>query len=103
MQIEMQEGQRTPSHTTIALKVRYLAAGKPYVDPKAQQSETLTAIKPLVLDFFGLVEGAVDGGTKTYNFVLNDEVLTNLSATLVSLAEGKHELKLDLVERFEQG
>lgn len=56
-----------------------------------------------MLEFFGLVEGSVEGGTKTYHFALDGIVLTDPGATLGSLAQGKHELKLDLIERFEQG
>ncbi len=103
MEIEISQDPQKVHHKTIAVKVRYIAARKPYVDSQAPAEETLAELKPRVLEFFGLSEGAVDGGTKTYCFALNGIVQTNLTAELGTLAEGKHELKLDLIERFEQG
>lgn len=88
---------------TLELKVRYIAARKPFVEEKAPDGETLATLKPTVLKFFGLVEGAVDGVTKTYEFSLNGKVLNDLGVTLGTVAQGKNELKLDLIERFEQG
>jgi hypothetical protein len=44
-------------HDTLALRVRYLASPKPYVEPRAALTETLATLKPKVLHFFGLVEG----------------------------------------------
>ena len=41
--------------------------------------------------------------SKTYFFAHDGVVQTDLSLTLGTLAEGKEELKLDLIERFEQG
>lgn len=87
----------------INVRVRYISAKQPFVDPKAMPEETLTAIKPRVLDFFKLAEGASGGGTKTYLFAQDGVTLTDPNATLEALAQGKHELKLDLLERFEQG
>ena len=46
---------------------------------------------------------SADGGTKVYVFSLDGNVLTDLNATLGALAKGHGELKLDLLERFEQG
>ena len=92
-----------PLKNSLVVKIRYIAAKKQFVDPKANEKETLAELKPRVLSFFGLVEGNVNGGTKTYQFVLNGVVLTDLNATLGSLAKGKHEIDFDLVERFEQG
>lgn len=92
-----------PHKDSLVVKVRYIAAKKQFVDPQASEQETLAELKPRVLSFFGLVEGSVDGGTKTYQYVLNGVVLTDLSATLGSHAKGKHEIDFDLVERFEQG
>ncbi|MHB1267532.1 MAG: hypothetical protein ACYCY2_07990 [Acidithiobacillus ferriphilus] len=104
MTTEIQGGPETDHiHDTLILRVRYIAARKPLVDETAQKNASLAAIKPLVLRFFGLVEGGVDGGTKTYHFALDGIVLTDLGATLGFLADGKHELKLDFIERFEQG
>lgn len=90
-------------HETLVLRVRYIASHKRYVNEHAQANESLTLLKPLVLAFFSLAEGEANGGTKIYHFVLDGNVLTDLGSTLGSLAQGKHELQLDLVERFEQG
>lgn len=90
-------------HRSLEVKVRYITSRTPFVDPRASREETLGALKPRVLEFFGLAEGSAGGGTKTYNFALNGIVQNNLMATLGSLADGRHELKLDLIERFEQG
>lgn len=104
MEAEIQEGRQAAHHqTTLVVRVRYITSRKQFVDPQAQQGETLAALKPRVLEFFGLVEGNVEGGTKTYHFALDGIVLTDPGATLGSLAKGMHELKLDLIERFEQG
>lgn len=95
--------QGAQHHQTLALRVRYIAAQKQYVDPRASQNETLAVLKPKVLEFFGLKEGPVEGGTKTYFIAQNGVVQTDLTLTLGALADGKEELKLDLIERFEQG
>lgn len=92
-----------PLKNSLVVKVRYIAAKKQFVDPKASEKETLGELKPRVLSFFGLIEGNVNGGTKTYQYVLNGVVLTDLSSTLGLLAKGKREIDFDLVERFEQG
>lgn len=102
MHTEVQQGSQV-AHNTLVVMVRYITSRKQFVAPQARQEETLSALKPLVLGFFELVEGSVEGGTKTYQFALEGIVQTNLEATLGSLANGKHEIKLDLIERFEQG
>ena len=105
MSIEVQahgEHQTAP-HEAIDLRVRYLGARRPFEDPKAPAKEALTELKPRVLDFFKLKEGPVDGGTKVYEFAMDGVVLSDLSVTLGALAKGHHDLKLDLLERFEQG
>jgi len=102
--VEVQHGSSPAhDHDSLVVKVRYITARKPFVDPRAPRNETLGALKPRVLDFFGLVEGSTGGGTKSYHFALNGIVQTNLATELGSLAHGEHELKLDLIERFEQG
>ncbi len=90
-------------HDTLALRVRYLASPKPYVQSKAPQTETLATLKPVVLKHFGLVEGAVDGGRKEYAFSAHGVIQSNLEETLGHLAQGKHELELKLLEQFIQG
>lgn len=104
MNIEVQEGQKAAhQHNTIVVSVRYITSRKRFVEPQAQPEESLATLKIRVLDFFELAEGGVEGGTKTYQLALDGIVQTNLGATLGSLADGKHELKLDLIELFEQG
>lgn len=90
-------------HETVSVRVRYLGARRPFEEPKEPVNETLAELKPRVLDFFKLKEGPANGGTKFYVFTLDDVVLTDLNARLGTLAKGHHELKLDLLERFEQG
>lgn len=90
-------------HDTLVVRVRYVAAPKPYVDPKAAVGETLAELKSQVLQHFGLVEGDVDGGRKVYVFSAHDVIQTDLSVTLGNLARGKHELEMNLLEQFVQG
>lgn len=105
MNIEVQtHGERHPApHKTVDLRVRYLGARRPFEDPNAPPKESLEELKPRVLNFFKLKEGPVDGGTKVYEFAMDGVVLSDLNVTLEALAKGRHELKLDLLERFEQG
>lgn len=106
MSTEIQEApEKAHVHDMVVLRVRYIAARKRFIDAHAQKTESLSALKPRVLDFYGLAEGGADGGTKTYHFSLEGRVLTDLGATLGSLSHPKHELELDLdlLERFEQG
>lgn len=95
-------GTNSPKENDLNVQVRYLAARRPFVD-KVDHQVTLNDFKPTVLTFFNLVEGGVDGGNKVYSFALNGIVQTNTNVTLSLLAEGKHELKLDLIEQFIQG
>lgn len=90
-------------HHTIDFRVRYLGAKRPFEEPKAPAGETLAQEKPTVLEFFKLKEGPVEGGIKTYLFSQDGVIVTDLNQTLGTLAQGHHELKLDLLERFEQG
>jgi hypothetical protein len=90
-------------HDTLVLRVRYIAASKPYDDPKAAAGETLVELKPHVLKHFGLVEGDVEGGRKVYIFSVHDVIQTDLAVNLGSLARHKHELEMDLLEQFIQG
>jgi hypothetical protein len=87
----------------LALRVRYLASPKPFVQAKAPHEETLAALKPVVLHHFGLVEGPVDGGRKEYAFSAHGIIQSNLGETLGHLAHGKDELELKLLEQFIQG
>lgn len=90
-------------HGTLALRVRYLASPRPYVEPRAPLTETLATLKPKVLQFFGLVEGDVEGGRKEYAFSAHGVIQSNLAETLGHLAHGKHELEMKLLEQFIQG
>lgn len=90
-------------HRTIDLRVRYIGARRPFEDTRADARETLAQLKPRVLEFFRLKEGEANGGTKVYEFAQNGVVLADLSQTLGSLADKHHDLKLDLLERFQQG
>lgn len=88
---------------TLALRVRYLASRRPYVEARAPLTETLATLKPKVLHFFGLVEGDVAGGRKEYAFSAHGVIQSNLAETLGHLAQGKRELELTLLEQFIQG
>ena len=90
-------------HDTLALRVRYLPVPKPYVEPKARETETLAELKARVLTHFGLVEGQANGGHKEYAFSADGVIQTNLGVTLGALAAGKHTLELNLLEQFVQG
>lgn len=104
MDIVQYEGDEVARHhDTLALRVRYLASPKPYVEAKVPLSETLATLKPVVLDHFGLVEGPVDGGRKEYAFAAHGVIQSNLDETLGNLAQGEHELELKLLEQFIQG
>lgn len=96
-------GELARDRDTLVLRVRYLASPRPYVDPNASPSETLATLKPVVLNYFGLVEGVVDGGRKEYAFSAHGVIQSNLDESLGHLAQGKHELELKLLEQFIQG
>lgn len=98
MSTTIESGEKA-KHDFLILHVRYLGAHRPFVDDGALPTETLAELKPKVLEFFTLSEQ----GGKTYTFSRDDTPLTNMSETLAQLASGKHELKLKLVEQFEQG
>ena len=103
MQPEIELGHKVAHHETLVVRVRYIGAREPFVDPNARSTETLNAFKPGVLAFFKLVEGDAEGGTKAYTFAIDGVAVTNVEATLGTFAAGKHELKLDLLEQFKQG
>jgi hypothetical protein len=95
--------QAEVSHGTLTVQVRYLGSHRPYVDPKAQATATAHSVKTAALAFFGLVDGGGQAGTKAYTLSKDTVAVTDLSATLEQLADGKHELKFDLIEQLEQG
>ena len=101
--IESRGDELVSRHDTLALRVRYLPVPKPYVEPKAQESETLAELKTRMLMHFGLVEGEANGGRKEYAFAAGGLIQTNLGTTLATLAAGKQTLELNLLEQFIQG
>ena len=88
---------------TLLLRVRYLASPRPYVEPRVDDSETLAALKPRVLQHFGLAEGDANGGRKEYVFADDGVIQTNLNVTVGALSDGKRTLLLTLLEQFVQG
>ena len=88
---------------TIVLHVRYAPAKAPYVNPKVSITTTLAEVKTAALAHFALIEGTVDGGTKTYQLSFDDIVQSNLSITLGSLETHGKQLELLLIEQFVQG
>lgn len=88
---------------SIVLRVRYAPAKAPLVDPHASKAMTLAEVKATALTHFQLAEGAVDGGTKTYQLAFDDIVQTDLSITLGSLVTHGNQVELLLIEQFEQG
>jgi len=93
------ESGAKPKHEFLLLHVRYLGAHKQFVDDGASRSETLADLKPRVLEFFKLTE--THG--KTYTFYHDKIALPDLSVTVGTIAAGDGELKLKLVEQYEQG
>jgi hypothetical protein len=88
---------------TVVLRVRYAPAKAPYVNPKASVTASLSEVKASALTHFELTEGAVEGGTKTYQLSFDDIVQSNLSVTLGSLVAQGKQLELLLIEQFVQG
>lgn len=95
--------QAAASHRTLMVQVRYLGAHRPYVDPHAEATATAGSVKAAALAFFGLVDGGGQAGSKSYTLSKGTAPVTDLSATLEQLADGKHEVKFDLIEQLEQG
>ena len=91
------------SHRTVTVQVRYLGSHRPYVDPKAATSATAGSVKAAALAFFGLIDGGGQAGTKSYTLSKDTVAVTDLSVTLDQLADGKHQVKFDLIEQLEQG
>ncbi len=95
-------GAKPPHEKLLSVQVRYVAKAKPYEDKFAPET-TLSTLKPKVLESFGLTEGEVGGGVKTYIFVHEETKLTDLGVTLGSLVGRENALKLKLVEQLTQG
>ena len=90
-------------HNDLNVQVRYLAAGKPYLEPKANGNDTLAQLKSRTLVHFGLAEEDVAGGRKEYALSFDGEIQRNLLISLNEIANGKHHIQFTLVEQFIQG
>jgi hypothetical protein len=95
--------QAEHGQAAISVQVRYLGANRQYVDPQAPATETAATLKSKALRFFGLVDGSGQPGGKVYTLSKGTVPVTDLNLSLQQLADGKHELKLDLLEQLEQG
>ena len=96
-------GEKLAINADLVVRVRYAPVKQPFVQPQTPVSTTLAAAKALALTHFGLTEGAVDGGTKTYEVSVDEIVQTNLSLTLGELAPHGKQIELLLIEQFQQG
>ena len=83
--------------------VSYPAAKGPYKQDPASSSETLAALKALVLAAFGLTEGQVDGSTYTYTLYHDKTPLENLRQTLGQLIGNAATMTLKLSQQVTQG
>ena len=89
------QGQGTE---TIHVQVHYIAAAKPFVKDFPPET-TVATLKAEALDKFKLIED----GTKSYKLFLHKKELNNPAATLADVADGKHDLNIDLEEFITQG
>lgn len=96
-------GEKLAISADLVLRVRYAPVKQPFVQPQTPAGTTLAAAKALALTHFGLTEGAIDGGTKTYEVSVDEIVQTNLSLTLGELASHGRQIELLLLEQFQQG
>jgi hypothetical protein len=94
-------GHGGPEHTTVRVKVKYAASGKPYENPAVAKEQTIGALKLLVLAHFGLVEGANAGGA-TY-VLLHARQELSLDQTVGAVAGAAEALELTLSQILVQG
>ena len=89
----------------VNVTVRYAAASRPFHDHAAQRSETLLSLMARVLTAFGLSDGAATGDGSTIAYLLYDHrsKLTDLSATLGSVAGHHDAVELKLSQHVQQG
>lgn len=87
----------------INVQVRYPAAPKPFVDPKAQPSETVGQLKARVLKAFEVAETQTPEQQVLYFIYLGDEKLDDLNRTLGDITGKDRVLKLKLVQQIIQG
>lgn len=94
----------TAAPTTIKVKVKYAAAAKPFVDEGVIPGETLGALKARVLTAFELTEGSLpDGTNSSYKLYHGKDELSDLSATIGSIAHNAHSLELKMSQFITQG
>lgn len=87
----------------INVQVRYPAAPKPFIDPRAQASETVGHLKARVLAAFEISETQTPDQQVLFFLYLEDQKLENLQQTLEQLAGRDRVLKLRLVQQIVQG
>lgn len=97
------QGEKGALKTPLVLRVRYAPVKQPLVEPHVEGSTTLAQVKALAMTYFGLTEGEVAGGTKTYQLSFEDAVQSNLNVTLDSLVVHGRQVELLLIEQFIQG
>lgn len=103
----METNTHTPAehaaHDHIEVAVRYPAAPKPFIDPKASRAETLGHLKARVLSAFGLTEISGADGQTLYFLYHDNTRLDDVNQTLGQIAGHEHTLKLKLVQQLVQG
>lgn len=97
------QGEKGALKTTLVLRVKYAPVKQPLVEPHVEGSTTLVQVKALAMTHFGLTEGEITGGTKTYQLSFEDVVQSNLNVTLDSLEVHGREVEFLLIEQFIQG
>jgi putative intracellular protease/amidase len=102
MENAIQDEKGVPK-TTLVLRVKYAPVKQPMVQPGTDGNTTLAQVKVLALAYFGLTEGEIPGGSKTYVLSHDGVEQTDLTVKLDSLADHGHQVELLLLERFIQG
>lgn len=103
MNAAVSQGDKGALKTTLVLRVKYAPVKQPLVEPHVEGDMTLAQVKALAMNHFGVAEGEVTGGSKTYQLSFEDVVQSNLNVTLSSLAVHGREVELLLIEQFIQG
>jgi hypothetical protein len=85
-------------HSDIRVQLHYIAATKPFKNEYGPETK-LTIIKADALNAFELVEDS----TKSYKLFSHKVELSNLDATIGSIADNKQEIVIDLEEFITQG
>lgn len=88
----------------LRVSVRYIAADHPYKNDEVSRSETVGWLKGQVLQAFGLQEGSAgQGAVVFYELYEEKKPLTDLTATLGSIAGYREALDLKLSQEVHQG